>query len=252
MVAHAVMTEKVKKGNGIIDSLMKPFTYERFNGERHGISLAPATFGQPFSFMGPGTRLDMRLDANYVPKPDSQPINRADMVSYQHDVAYDRAKKNYLKNPTPENRKAQLNKVWEADDKFINEMNNDTEEPMAPIAGKLISTKKSLEQMGVLPSTVFEGFGNESKDPTERLKILAKQINKKEKRKRKNKKVIKGGFAPALIPIGVAVASTLSSKIVSDLYDYLKKKIKGEGINVPNHKSKNEKKLFLIEIIKSI
>jgi len=229
---------------------MKPFTYERFPGERHGISLAPATFGQPFSFMGPGTRLDMRLDANYVPKPDSQPINRADMVSYQHDVAYDRAKKNYLKNPTPENRKAQLNKVWEADDRFINEMNNDNEEPMAPIAGKLISTKKSLEQMGVLPTTTFEGFGNESKDPTERLKILAKEINKKEKRKRKNKKVVKGGFVPAAI--GIPILATLGSKIISDLYDYVKKKIKGEGINVPNHKTKSQQIQFLKEFIKSI
>ena len=34
--------------------------------------------------------------------------------------------------------KKQLNNVWKADDKFINEMERDHEEPMAPIAGKLI------------------------------------------------------------------------------------------------------------------
>ena len=34
-----------------------------------------------------------------------------------------------------------------ADDKFINEMNNDNEEPMAKVAGKLIQTKNSLNRI---------------------------------------------------------------------------------------------------------
>ena len=46
----------------------------------------------------------------------------------------------------------------------------------------------------------------------------------KEQRKNKNKKVVKGGFAPALIPIGVAIAYALGSKLASDLYDFVKKK----------------------------
>ena len=37
--------------------------------------------------------------------------------------------------------KKQLNNVWKADDKFINEMEHDHEEPLAPIAGKLIKPK---------------------------------------------------------------------------------------------------------------
>ena len=69
------------------------------------------------------------------------PINKSDYSSMIHDIEYKKAKYNYLKNPTPENRKKLLNNVWKADDKFINEMEHDHEEPMAPIAGKLIKTK---------------------------------------------------------------------------------------------------------------
>ena len=58
-----------------------------------------------------------------------------------HDIEYKKAKDNYFKNPTPENRKQQFRNVWNADDKFIKEMNNDNEEPMAKVAGKLIQTK---------------------------------------------------------------------------------------------------------------
>jgi len=36
----------------------------------------------------PGTRLDLRLDENDVPLPDSQPINRVDEAAYKHDLAY--------------------------------------------------------------------------------------------------------------------------------------------------------------------
>ena len=62
-----------------------------------------------------------------------------------HDIEYKKAKDNYLKNPTPEDRKRQLKNVWRADDKFIKEMNNDNEEPMAKVAGKL--KKKSWNKI---------------------------------------------------------------------------------------------------------
>ena len=86
-----------QKGNGIMDTLLNKFTYQRYPGERHAISLAPSTFGKPMNFMGPGTRLDLRLNADGTPKSDSQPVNRADFASYRHDLAYDRAKKNTRK-----------------------------------------------------------------------------------------------------------------------------------------------------------
>ncbi len=51
-------------GGSIMDTLMKPFTYEKYAGERHAYSLAPSTFMKPMNFMGPGTGLDIRLNEN--------------------------------------------------------------------------------------------------------------------------------------------------------------------------------------------
>ena len=119
---------------------MKPFTAERYTGERHAYSLAPSTFLKPVNFMGPHTNLNERLNDDFTPKNNSLPINKSDYNSMIHDIEYKKASDNYFKNPTPENRKKQLNNVWKAD-KFINEMERDHEEPMAPIAGKLIKTK---------------------------------------------------------------------------------------------------------------
>ena len=141
MVCHGI-SKKHMQGSGFIDDLLSEFTYERYPGEHHAISKAPATYGVPMNFMGPNTRLDLRLNADGTPKPDSIPINNADFASYVHDLSYYNAKKDYEKKPTPENRKIQLNKVWKADDKFINEMKYDTEEPMAAVAGALKQRKK--------------------------------------------------------------------------------------------------------------
>ena len=114
--------------------------------EIHAISLAPSTFGERMNFMGPGTNLEKRLNPDGTPKQDSIPIRPSDWSSYRHDVEYRNIKNDYLKNPTPQNRQQQLNKIWEADDKFINEMKNDSSEPMAKIAGKLIGFKKMLSK----------------------------------------------------------------------------------------------------------
>ena len=93
------------------------------------------------NFMGPHTNLNERLNEDLTPKTNSIPLNTSDFNSMIHDIQYKKAKYNYLKNPTPENRKQQLRNVQKADDKFINEMNNDNKEPMAKVAGKLIQTK---------------------------------------------------------------------------------------------------------------
>ena len=158
-------------GGGIIDSILKPFTAERYEGERHAYSLAPSTFGRPMNFMGPHTNLNERLNENLTPKYNSMPLNKSDYNSMIHDIEYKKAKDNYLKNPTPENRKQQLRNAWNADDKFINEMNNDNEEPMAKVAGKLIQTKKFLEQNNLLDTKNFEEFGKKKHiDPALRLR----------------------------------------------------------------------------------
>ena len=141
------LLSKQNSGGGVIDSILKPFTAERYPGERHAYSLAPSTFGKPMQFMGPKRNLSARLNENLTQQSDSIPINKSDFNSMIHDTEYKKAKDNYLKNPTPENRKHQLKNVWRADDKFINEMNNDNEEPMAKVAGKLIQKKNSWNKI---------------------------------------------------------------------------------------------------------
>ena len=84
---------------------------------------------------------------NLTQKSDSIPINKSDYNSMIHDIEYKKAKDNYFKNPTSENRKQQLRNVWNADYNFIKEMNNDNEEPMAKVAGKLIQTKNSWNKI---------------------------------------------------------------------------------------------------------
>ena len=87
-----------------------------------------------------------------------------------------------------------MRKVWEADDKFIEAMDQDQEEPMAPIAGKLIQLKKAGEQIGVLPTTSFTGFGSDQRpsDPIFKLRQLAFPLSKKGAGKaKKSRKTIK-------------------------------------------------------------
>ena len=102
------LISKHNSGGGVIDSILKPFTAERYPGERHAYSLAPSTFGKPMNFMGPISNLSARLYENLTPKSDSIPINKSDFKSKIHDTEYKKAKDNLLKTPTPENGKHQL------------------------------------------------------------------------------------------------------------------------------------------------
>ncbi len=209
------------------------------------------------SFMGPHSRLYIRLNPDETPKENSLPVNKSDYESYLHDVAYKHAKEDYLKNPTQENKKAQMQKVWHADDKFVEAMKHDHEEPMAPVAGKLIQVKEMAEKMGA--PTTFSGFGkntehetSENVDPVAKLRSLVKEQYKSELKKENNNKnkVQKGGFIP-IIPVATAVVSTIASKLASELYDFLKKKItsSGSGTKIPYHRTKKEKIQFIKDIV---
>ena len=41
-----------------------------------------------YNYLGPGTRLDIRLDESNIPKPGEEPINEIDRLAYIHDLAY--------------------------------------------------------------------------------------------------------------------------------------------------------------------
>ena len=89
---ECVLSKKYN-GGGVIDSLMKPFTAERYTGERHAYSLAPSTFLKPMQFVGSYTNLDERLNDDLTPKSTSIPLNNADKESMLHDISYYKAKK---------------------------------------------------------------------------------------------------------------------------------------------------------------
>ena len=139
-----------------------------------------------------------------------------------------------------------MKKVHEADDRFIEEMKQDPNEPMAPIAGQLIKTKESLEKAHILPSTVFEGFGN---DPTARLKQMVEEeyVPKTHSRRTRRNKNQSGGFIP-LIPIGVSILGALAGKVIGDVYDLVKKKVTGSGMNM-KHTTIKDKHNFLLEFL---
>ena len=93
MVCYSHSNSRFQQGSGVLDTLLRPFTAERFTGERHSYSLAPSTFLKPMNFMGPHTRLDLRLDKNEQPLPSSIPVNKSDYNSYIHDLKYNLPKK---------------------------------------------------------------------------------------------------------------------------------------------------------------
>jgi hypothetical protein len=223
-------------------------------------SLAEGTKGKTMMYAGPFSRLDLKLDENMRPKKGFEPINETDYHAYEHDVSYQKAYDNYKANPTPQNKKEQMKKVYEADDKFINDMKRDANnEPMASVAGKLIQTKKALEKAHILPTKVFEGFGEEEEnnDPTFRLKQLAlkqtKLLNKPSSKKRKMKiqKSQDGGLLP-LAPILVGAIGALAGKVLGDIYSKIKDKITGNGFDMGNYKTDAQKSQQMKKLIKHI
>ena len=77
--------------------------------------------------------------------------------------------------------------------------------------------KKYGEENNYIDSKRFSGFG--LKYPTLRLKLLAKQQKKHDDKQY-------GGFL-SLLPIGATILSALGGKLVGELYDLVKRKIKG-------------------------
>ena len=251
-----------QNGNGIIDSVLSKFTAPpRYTGERHAISLANDTFGTSMNWMGPGTSTKDRTNTDLTPKQNSLPIRNSDLASYEHDISYYKAKQDCDANPTSENRNVQLNRVWRADEKFINDMKQDPNEPMAAVASKLISSKRALKRSHLLPTKVFEGFGesgnasarnDENLDPALRLReiVQAKYKNelKHDHRIINHKRNQIGGMLPIFIPIIASVIGSLAGKV----YDTIKEKIQGKGYELPKLKTKEEKHDYVLKLLKMI
>ena len=92
-----------QQGKGIVDSLLSPFTVEKYHGEKHARSLDPEHFLQGYNFVGPSSRLDIRLNPDETPKTDSMPLNALDRSAYKHDLAYKHELEGFKRITTKQN-----------------------------------------------------------------------------------------------------------------------------------------------------
>jgi hypothetical protein len=226
MVAFNV---KNQKGNGVLDTLMKPFTVERYAGEQHARSLDPHHFLQGYSYVGPHTQLKLREKLH-----DDVPLNDLDSFAKEHDYSYQREYDEYQKD---HDRPQHLRNIWKADDEFVEHASNSRDDPIiGNLSAKLISAKENLEKKGILDTKKFEGFGK--RDPTHRLKMIAMKQNDQE-----------GGFAWApLIPILAPILGSLAGKAFDAIYN----KIKGSGYSIPYHRTEKDRLEFLKKLINHI
>ncbi len=63
----------------MISKLPDFLPWTKYPGEKHA---------KGYNYLGPGTRLDIRLDENDMPKEGEEPINGIDKIAYYHDLAY--------------------------------------------------------------------------------------------------------------------------------------------------------------------
>ncbi len=71
---------KKQKGSGLVNDILNSDKMPEMH--LRGLS-------GKYSYCGPGTKLNKRLDKNKKPKKGYEPINKLDEICYQHDLAYD-------------------------------------------------------------------------------------------------------------------------------------------------------------------
>jgi hypothetical protein len=216
----------VSEGKGIQDAMTKTLnplglTESKYAGELHAKS---------YNFLGPGTRLDKRLDKNDKPLPNSKPINYTDQQAYKHDIAYKKINKKYKDSEINKNEAIEM--IHTADDEFINALKNKTGLNFTgKLAEKAIGIKKVLEKLGLLPHSVFSLKGSGGDEIIkESDKILSeyqdplKELRKELENKTGKKKQTGGVFLSILAPIISFLASEGLTKLITHLQ-------KGKGKN---------------------
>lgn len=113
---------------------------QQFEGERH----APG-----YNYMGPGTRLDLRLEPSGLPKRGFEPINELDSHALVHDKAYQDVWEQYLTNKST--KEQATGQVHQADEAFIQGAQK-IDTPWAKFAARAIKAKRFGESIGVFPT----------------------------------------------------------------------------------------------------
>ena len=109
-----------------------------------------------YSYLGPGTRLDIRLDDNMKPKQNELPINSLDTTALGHDIAYHTIQDQYKRD---KDKPKALAAVRKADDEFITQARNSGVQPLGKISAGLIKAKEIGERTGILSTKTFSGLG---------------------------------------------------------------------------------------------
>ena len=180
-------------GAGMLDSVINTFTYSKYPDEHH----CPY-----YGYLGPGSRLDIRLDENLNPKPGEEPINDLDRTALKHDIAYQKIQDQYK---VDKNKQKAIALVRKADDEFVKEASQSSVQPLGKVSAGLIKAKELGEKTGIISTKTFSGLGVRFRtkdgkevafvkkhDPTARLKQLAQVATPKTKKE--------GGLHPVLIP----------------------------------------------------
>ena len=234
---------KNQHGRGAIDKFMAPFTVNKYGNERHMRSLDPNHFLQGYNYVGPHTELKLREQLG-----DNKELNSLDSAAKRHDYIYENEKAEYQKD---HDKQKHMKNIWKADDEFIAKATSQNDDPVGGvIAANLIKAKKTLEQNGNLSTEAMTGFG-ESNDPAYRLKLLASEVENESKiQKRRRKRAQSGGLGP-LAAFAIPILGSLAGKVISDVYDLVKKQISGSGVKM-NHRAHIDKKEFIIQLFKNI
>ena len=220
--------------------------FQKYPGEHH----FPG-----YSYLGPHSRLDIRLDENLRPKQGEEPINQLDNIALKHDVNYKLIQDEYKKD---HNKQKALTKVHQADKEFIQEAKHSSVQPLGKISSGLIAMKSAAEKANIIDSKTFSGLGVSFKtkdgkivqfnkkekqhDPTEKLKQLAFGAGIK---KRKQK-----GFFP-LVPLAAAAVSGIAGSLAGKIFEIIKNKISGKGYKIDDRifNNENAKRIFIKKLL---
>ena len=229
-------------GAGMLDSVINTFTYSKYPDEHHF---------PYYGYLGPGSRLDIRLDENLNPKPGEEPINDLDRTALKHDIAYQKIQDQYK---VDKNKQKAIALVRKAGDEFIREASQSNVQPLGKVSAGLIKAKELGEKTGLISTKTFSGLGVRFRtkdgkevafvkkhDPTARLKQLAKITAPTPKKK------MEGGLHPVLIPILASLAGTALGKV----WDLVKEKISGKGISLDDnlYKTDSQKRKLIRHVL---
>ena len=128
-------TQRKQRGGAVIDSLLSPFTVNKYGNEKHARSLDPNHFLQGYTYVGPGTEVKLREKLH-----DDHALNSLDAAARDHDYLYLNEKEAYERD---HDKQKHINNIWRGDEVFVNKARSQRDDPIVGnIAAKMIQNKR--------------------------------------------------------------------------------------------------------------